>query len=85
MKHIRVTVTHDYLLPDDWEILRPPQQDLFGLRDDHRHFIPDIHWLERGLAVDPVPGTTWTSVGDERANWFIDHLESVGAEIFELE
>jgi hypothetical protein len=91
MKRIRVTITEEYLLPDDWEILTHPSDQVRCLRHDDQYYMPVLEWAARGFVtlrgkLNRAPLVCWTSVGDEQGNWFIDQLQDTATvEIKELE
>lgn len=90
MKCIRVTITEEYLLPDNWEIVTGPDTELACVREGDRHFMPDIEWLERhplitSAGAAPVQSEEWVTVDDDRANWFIGHMEKSEVEIRDVE
>ena len=89
MKRIRVTVTEEYLIPDDWKILNHPHGKIPCLHGDNKYFLPYLAWTERSTLLLPREAkstlrTVWTSVDHDRSNWFIGQMETSDAEFEEI-
>ena len=84
MKRIRVTVTEEYLIPDDWEITTHPHDKISCLRGDNEYYLPDLAWAEYDVHVatgqnETGPRGSWTNVNEDREGWFIDRLQTSDA------
>ena len=88
MKRIRVTVTEEYLIPDDWEILSQPHDKMPCLHGDNKYFLPYLAWAERSTLLLPgevaTPRPVWTSVDHDRSNWFIGQMKTSDAQFEEI-
>jgi len=49
MKHIRVTLTDEYLIPDHWAITPDSKENLLSLQGDNQHYLPCLRWAKRDL------------------------------------
>lgn len=90
MKRIRVTVTEEYLLPDDWEITTQPDEQISCLRGDNRYFLPDLAWAERRLypttgKLNSEPQSAWVGVADDLQVFLMESVQISGAEFKEVE
>lgn len=85
MKRIRVTVTDEYLLPDDWEVLEHPVDRMSCLHGNGRHFMPDLDWLVRSLppSGNATLGATWETIDDHLSDRFFQ-MDSRSTEICEI-
>ena len=89
MKRIRVTVTEEYRIPDSWEIVNHPEDEILCLHGANKYFLPDLEWAERSVETlpgvfDSKPHAVWTSVRDDRGSWFIDRMETCDAQFEEI-
>ena len=88
MKRIRVTVTEDYLFPDDWEITQAPNDKFSCLRKDNKYFLPNLQWAEYRLEKEPdnsSPHPTWVTVSNDQEDWLGHRMQETGAEFREIE
>ncbi len=89
MKRIRVTVTEEYFLPDDWEIVKHPREQIECLLGENTYFLPDLQWADRSLHVEAgkfeaEPRSTWGDVNEDRQNWFIARMQTSDAQFCEI-
>ena len=89
MKRIRVTITEEYLLPDDFEVLTHPEDHILCLHGNRRHFLPDLEWLERTAdtpSADPEAAQRgdWQGVSEDRDDWFMTHCQTRATTIREM-
>ena len=90
MKLFRVTVTEEYLVPDDWEIISRPEDQILCLHGDGQHFLPDLRWSERVAFKFPgkvasLPRAYWQTVGGKRGDRFIGQCQTQTAAIREIQ
>jgi len=72
MQKIKVKVTYELEIPDDWKIIPPSDLDEKHLMIDGRFFLPDLMWMEyKGKNADG--NEEWEGVDDEIFELINDH------------
>ena len=73
MPKIRVRVSYELEIPDDWKVLAPSEDGEKHLRIDGRFFQPDIMWVEyKGKNAEGHE--TWEGADDEIHELIDEHI-----------
>ncbi len=72
MQKIRVRVSYEFEIPDDWKILSPTADGDKHLMIEGRFFLPDLMWMEY-KGTNPDGYEEWESVDDEIHELIGDH------------
>ncbi|MEN6439989.1 MAG: hypothetical protein ABFD97_15540 [Syntrophobacter sp.] len=74
MQKIRVRVSYELEIPDDWKILAPNEEGDKHLMINGRFFQPDLMWMEyKGKDEEGREG--WESVDDDIHELIGDHTK----------
>jgi hypothetical protein len=73
MQKIRVRVTYELEIPDDWKILSPAEDEMKHLKINGRFYLPDLMWMEyKGKDADGHEG--WEGADDKIEELIGDHI-----------
>ncbi len=80
MKWLTVVVTESYLVPDSYQVVDHPVDEIESHKIHGQHYQPAIHWLEYRVDPESSPHGVWVQ-NDEMSEAIGSRMDTAGHEI----